>query len=268
MPEPSVDQIFPLPTPLGPRQATVRTPARSAPYPTLLIALAGAIQPCLDDPDYCVVSDLFLAAGHRVASFDLPNHGQRINQHGRNLTGMAAAIAAGDDVFADIRQTGRALIDLAIREKWVHAGDVLLMGISRGGLSAMHIMAGDDRVGAAAIISPVTHLPELHEFAHLHGHPLVQQSNAMALLEPLSNRWLFGAIGESDPRVNTQQARAFFEHLGSRATTRFPTLYVGPGQSHGKTFDQQLAYQAAAAFLMQRHVEFAQPHSFLQTASQ
>lgn len=267
MNEPSADEVLVLQTPMGPRQAVVRTPARLAKYPTLLIALAGPIHACLDDPDYCVVSDILLAAGHRVASFDLPNHGQRVNAHGKNLSGMAAAIAAGEDVFADIRCTGQALIDQAIQQKWTHADDILLMGISRGGLSAMHIMAADPRVGAAAVISTVTDLPTLHEFANLRDHPIIQQSNAQALLEPLSDRWLFGAIGQTDPRVNADLAIDFFHQLQARGKSRFPSLYVGPGQSHGSTFDQHLAYQAAAAFLLDRHAQIARPDSLLPLAT-
>ena len=56
-----------------------------------------------------MVPDIFLAAGHRVVSFDLPCHGDRADETGEGLVGMATAMGRGLGVFADISETGRAL---------------------------------------------------------------------------------------------------------------------------------------------------------------
>lgn len=259
---PDGDEDVTLQTPWGERVARVRTPVRLAPHPTLIITLANTRQSMLNDDGYRTVGDIMLAAGHRVASFDLPNHGPRIDQYGAKLEGMAAAISAGVDVFADIRDTGKTLIDHAIAHQWTRPGEIALMGISRGGLSALHVMAADQRVGAAAIISPVTLLTALKEFAHLQDNEIIQRSNAATLINQLADRWLFIACGQTDPRVHAGECFKFHANLRARAITKLPTLYVGPGQSHGHSFEQHFAYQAAAAFLLYRLTEISKCTTF------
>jgi len=247
---PFADEVFTVRAPMGQRKILLRTPERLAAHPSLLITLGGPCQRMIDDADYRTVSDIFLAAGHRVASFDLPNHGERVDEHGEGLPGMAKAIESGSDVFGDIRDTGRALIDHAVTQGWTRADEVMLLGVSRGGLSAMHIMAGDERVGAAAVLAPVTHLPALNAFAHLEGNPIIAQSNADALVDRLADRWLLVSNGETDPVVDERACFAFYSRLVANSTSRLPELYTAPGQSHGTTYVEHIAYQVAASFLL------------------
>lgn len=236
------------------RHVLFARPRRAVKRSSLAICLGGHRSKAFTDSnEHDIVTRTLLGAGHTVASFDLPNHGEQINAFGKNLDGMAAAAAAGHDVFADIQHTGRAVIDWAIAEGLTRPGEVLLQGTSRGGLAALHIMAADDRVLACAIDAPVTHLPTLREFAALADNPIIQRSNAAALIDRLAGRPIFMSMGESDPRVSAEHAFAFMAHLSARAEIDRNEIYCGAGMSHGKTFEPEPGYQAAAAFLIRAH---------------
>ena len=118
------------------RRAQECTPPRLAVHPGLLIALGGDRTWPFTSPDGIWISaGAFLAAGHRVVSFDLPYHGERADHMGEGLTGMAAAAAAGIDVFDDIRQTGKVLIDFCLVRGLAGRGGIAIEGTSRGGLA-------------------------------------------------------------------------------------------------------------------------------------
>jgi dienelactone hydrolase len=238
-----------------PRKALVRSPERLCRVPTVLVCLASDRRTSVDGADYRRVADIFLAAGHRVASFDLPKHGERADKRLKGLDGMAAAIEAGEDVFADVRETGKALLDALSAQGLMPAGFALLNGVSRGGLSALHVMAADPRVLACALHAPVTDLPTLREFSRLKGHPVVEQSNAAALVDRLADRPLFIAIGCADARVGAERCFDFHARLCAVARAVPPVLFTMPGASHAKDFSEDLGYQAAAAFLLARYAE-------------
>jgi dienelactone hydrolase len=229
----------------------VRTPAKLAARPALLVNLAWDRRTSLDGDYYRIVPDVFLAAGHRVAAFDMPNHGERADRHGSGLVGMAAAIADGNDVFRDVRAAGRALVDWAVREGLCRTTDVLVCGTSRGGLAALHVMAGDERIAACAAICPVTYLPALSEFAALAGNRIIEESNAEVLVPALAARPVFLAMGERDPRVDSDRCFRFHARLTAVSRIRKPVLFTAPGESHGAaTFPVETAHFAAAAFLL------------------
>ena len=233
-----------------PRTALLRTPPEPARRPSLLIDLCGTKESALDESPYNIVPGIFLAAGHCVASFDLPRHGERADAFGEGLMGMAAAIAAGIDVFADVAATGRALIDHCVARGLSLQGAVVMNGTSRGGLSAMHVMAADPRVAACAVHAPVTDLPTLREFAALKGNPIIGRSNAMALADRLADRPLFIAIGSSDPRVDANRCREFHAAVVAASVRPRAELFITEGASHADGFDDQPGYHAAAAFLL------------------
>ena len=244
------------------RPALVHTPRLLCQHPALLITLTGSRQEALEHRDYRMVADIFLAAGHRAASFDLPNHGERVDRYGEGLAGMAAAAAAGVDVFADLQATGRALLDRCIELGLARAGGIVLNGVSRGGLAALHVMAADTRVLACAIHAPVTHLPALREFAALPDNPIVRRANAGALTDRLADRPVFIAIGAEDPRVGAAHAFEFHARLQALAQAYPPELFVAPGISHGATYPEEIGFYAAAGFLLRHCAEQAKglPH--------
>lgn len=231
------------------RTALVRTPERVTPGRVLLIELALDRAFTLDNPPYNIISDIFLAAGHRVASLDMPQHGELADAFGEGLTGMANAARAGIDVFADFAAAARELVDACIVMKWAKAGRVVITGTSRGGHASLALMAGDARVLACAPIAPVTYLPALTEFADLADHPIIRRWNANALIPHLADRHVFINIGEEDPRVDAGHCFDFHARLTAASHTIKPVLYTLPGATHGEAFLEP-GYHAAAAFLL------------------
>lgn len=238
-------------------KALVRTPERLCRVPTVLVNLTADRRTSLDGADYRRVADVFLAAGHRAASFDLPKHGERADAHGKGLVGMAAAIEAGEDVFADVQATGKALLDALTERGYLPGGFAVFNGVSRGGLSALHAMAADARVLGCAVHAPVTDLPTLREFSRLKGNAIVERSNAGALVGRLADRPIFIAIGCGDVRVGAEHCFDFHARLCAAARGNAPVLFTMAGNSHAEGFSQELGYQAAAAFLLTRYAEAA-----------
>ena len=254
------DQTLSLPVCDQRRRAVVRTPKELAGRAALLINLASDTEHALDGELFRVVPAIFLAAGHRVASFDLPHHGAHRGAFGGGLAGWAAAARAGVDVFGDIRDTGRALIDLCLQHGLAREEAIVLSGTSRGALAALHVMSADTRVLAAAVHWPVTHLPALREFSGLEANPIIERANAQALLPNLADRHVFIAIGSVDPRVDAAACARLYEGLRSLAATNAPELFTGPGATHAKScadphpgrFPMETGYHAGAGFLLQQ----------------
>ena len=240
-----------------PRRGVLRTPKELAERAGLLINLAADCEQSLDGECFRIVPEIFLAAGHRVATFDLPNHGPRVNEYGAGLDGWAAAARSGTDVFADIRETGTALIDVCLQQGSITEGAIVVSGTSRGGIAALHLMAAVPRIVAAAVQWPVTHLPALREFSGTSDNAIVQRANAEALIPALAGRHVFVAIGSVDPRIDAVSCHRFFEQLDASSGTVKPELFTGPGATHAKSCDPSIprfpmatAYDASAAFLL------------------
>lgn len=198
------------------RTLLVRTPSDLANDPAVFFALAADRRRCFEESSYWPLVEPLLRAGHRVASFDLPNHGDLVDRYGEGLTGMAAAIAAGVDVFASVATTGQAMADLCIERGWGRDGRIGVAGISRGALCALNWLAEDRRVSALAAFAPVTDLPTLKEFAELADSPIVQRRNALALVPSLVGRPIFITIPRNDPRVGTDNCLRFYDALRAR----------------------------------------------------
>lgn len=241
------EQPLSLPRPDGkPCRALLRSPKQCAEHPMMLLNLAKDCRGTLDDHPYRLASDIFLAAGHHVGSFDLPNHGENADHHGEGLVGMAAAIADGVDVFEQVRSNSQALINIALQQGLILPGRTFAGGTSRGGLSAMHAAACADIVAAAAI-SPVTHLPVLREFEKLSGSPLVRTANADALLDRLATKPIFISIGLQDDRVGSDQCLEFFARLKLHHGHHPLLLHIDSAQGHHSSDD---SHYRAAAFLL------------------
>ncbi len=232
-------------------KALVRTPQNLSRDPALLIFLGGTRRNSLEGEWFRIVPDIFLAAGHRVASFDLPKHGDRREGDAEGLSGMARAVARGEDVFAELQATGRALVDACIAHGYADPARVVAAGTSRGGLGALHLAAADTRVRAFAMFWPVTYLPVLQEFRELADHPIVRRSNADALIPSVAGRPAFIAMAQTDLRVGADACRAFHSKLfaASRGGAE-PELFCPGGQSHGPTCPLGAGYLAGAAFLL------------------
>jgi dienelactone hydrolase len=232
------------------RPFVLRTPETLAARPGLLIYLSLSARQTLEELPYATVPGLFGAAGHYVATYDLPQHGTWTNDYGEGLTGMASAVAAGHDVFADAVAIGRAVVDACLARQVGAAGGIVVAGGSRGALCALHLLAADPRIAAGAGFAPVTDLPTLTEFAALRGSPIVQRANALALAPRLADRPVWLAIKEHDARVGTAQCRAFFAALDAATPPGVSQeLRIEPGDTHTMSDE---SYQAGGAWLLDR----------------
>jgi len=239
------------------RKALVRTPKKIFRLPALMMNFGLDRQTALDG-DCSIVSDIFLAAGHRVAAIDAPNHGDRIDKYSELLEGQANAIQAGVDIFKDTRETATAFIDLMIERGLAMENNIVLDGTSRGGLMALHVFSEDERVLAVSIHAPRTYIPKLIEFSHLADNPIIQRSNAEALIPKLANKPLFIAIGSSDERIGAECCFDFYAKLRAACKINHPVLFTGPGASHDLSpgsFVRETGYFAAAGFLLQHCAE-------------
>ena len=229
--------------------AYVRIPAALAARPALLIHLTLTAAQGLELDPFAIVPRAFLAAGHCVASFDLPNHGRMANGYGEGLTGMVAAFAAGCDVFLPAVETGSALID-AYHQRLSSSGPVLASGISRGGLIALHLAAADTRIEAAAAFAPVTDLRALHEFDSLADVPVIDSVSALALAPQLSTRPMLLTINQTDDRVSTSACVDFFDALKwSALRDDLHELWIDPDTGHSM---RDTTYDAGAKWLLDR----------------
>lgn len=230
----------------------VRIPENKSKRPALLIAIAADWKTVFNNAAYNTIPNIFLAAGHNVASFDLPNHGALVDSYGEGLEGWANAISDGINIFEKIRKTGSKIIDIAIKENLVWKETVVITGVSRGGFSAMHIMAYDTRVYAAAVHAPVTDLRALREFDGLKENKLLLSANAENLVSMLADRFLFISIGEKDPRVDEKACFEFYARLYACSKNIRPQLFVLQGQTHGTTASNEASYNACASFLLEK----------------
>ena len=196
---------FVVETPAGPLTCGLASPAAdaAAAEPALLLAFGGARHGVLGPDARNPTVEAFAAAGHRVVSFDLPNHGDLVDQHGESISGMCAAFAAGHDPFARFVDHGVAVIDACLEMGLAAEGRTFVCGVSRGGYCALRLAAADSRVAGVAGIAPVTDWRILQEFSAVKERPEVAALALGNWAADLAGRPVYLAIGDHDHRVGT-----------------------------------------------------------------
>lgn len=196
----------------GPVALTVRVvsppPERLAAQPRLLLFFSTDRAASMPDGRHGAATRLFVEAGHRVASFDLPAHGERVGEYGAGIAGWAAQWAAGDDPFTQLIVEGRRVIGECVR-RGLAEGGVVVAGVSRGGYGALRLAAADERVTAVAAFAPVTDWRELREFAGARDDPRLEALALTAFAHHLVGRRVYVAIGSDDQRVGTPACLRF-----------------------------------------------------------
>ena len=217
----------------------------------------------LDMHPYNVARNLFLMNGHRVMSFDLPNHGERVNEFGEGITGWRNALMQGVDPFIMFIEEGSAAIDMMIEAGLARGGNIVVEGTSRQGYMAMRLLAADLRVSAASLYCPVTDWRELQEFeqdAQLDRIAALQLTHYCSGAE---GKPLYIAIGNHDLRVSTISCCKFHlhvtEHYRSRGyDSNFIDFYCTDDPGHSV---DDLWRTKGAEFLLQHHVISSQNKS-------
>jgi esterase FrsA len=205
-------------------------PENVAEHPLLLIFLSADRQSAMPDGRYGAPGRVFLERGHRVVSFDLPAHGERVDRHGADIAGLAAQVAAGEAPFDRMVEDGRAVIDECVRRGWAEKDRIVVAGVSRGGYCALRLAAEDPRVSAVAAFAPVTDWRILKEFAAQKAAPTVAALALSRFADRLAGRRVFLAIGNLDLRVGTDACTQFVLALNEaerrRGVTRSQLRYV------------------------------------------
>jgi alpha-beta hydrolase superfamily lysophospholipase len=170
----------------------------------------------------------FLAAGHRVASFDLPCHGERkVAKWPQEIEGFSGNFVAGTDVFAGFVDEGKAVIDQLIQDGLAKPGRVFVSGTSRGGYCAFRLAAADLRIAAVAGYAPVTDWRVLREFSAIKDDPNVAALSLVEYALSLAGRPAWFAIGNSDNRVGTDCALRFAEAMAKIESERELSSQIG-----------------------------------------
>ena len=180
---------------------------------TILLTLSMERGQALYDSPYNVVSDIFLENGHRVVSFDLPNHGERVNKYGSDIVGWRNSFIDGDDPFEMFLEDANELIDMLISKKYAKEGKIIVSGISRAGYLALRLLSNDNRILAAAAFAPVTDWIYLREFDKDKRNIKVKNTKIENYIGGLVKKPIYIAIGCSDQRVSTNSCKRFYKKL-------------------------------------------------------
>jgi len=178
--------------------------------PLLLLSLSADRETALTVEPYCLAVRLALAQGHRALSFDLPNHGCRIDEYGAGIQGWRNAWLAGRDRFKEFVEEAMAVIGRCIERDYAEEGRVVVYGISRGGYLALRLLAADVRIAAVSAIAPVTDWRELSEFSAERNRDDLAAVRLAHYKEALAGKPIFMVIGNADDRVSTLSCSRFF----------------------------------------------------------
>jgi dienelactone hydrolase len=192
-------------TPAGNVTYILHTPeaAQRAPQPALLLTFSSTRQASFHETPYDIPARLFAEAGHYVASFDLPNHGEQANAFGQGIAGMCAAFIGRKDPFVQFVAQGSAVIDACLAQGLGTSGGIFACGVSRAGYCALRLAASDRRIRGVAGLAPVTDWRPLTEFAAVRDQPEVAALALDHYANALAQRPVFLAIGNHDARVDT-----------------------------------------------------------------
>ncbi|MFZ4664750.1 MAG: alpha/beta hydrolase family protein [Caldilineaceae bacterium] len=178
----------------------------------LLLTFSSTRQSAFAEAPQDLPARLFAGAGHAVASFDLPQHGEQVNAFGQGIDGFCAAFCAGADPFAQFIEQGKAVIDACLAQG-IGQGGIVACGVSRAAYCALRLTAADQRIRAVTGLAPVTDWRRLREFAAVRDQPSVAALALDHWAEELADRPLYLAIGNHDARVGSDACARFVLQL-------------------------------------------------------
>ena len=245
---------FSVETDRGPLTCSLAVPddGSAAAEPALVLTFSGARDTALESESLRQAAFHFVQAGHYALSFDLPNHGDLIDEYGEGIKGMCAAFVAGDDPFARFIANGRAVVDACLERELVQSGRIFACGVSRGGYCALRLAAAERRIGGVAGLAPVTDWRILREFAEVKERPEVAALALENWAADLADRPVYLAIGNHDHRVSTHAcvglARRLFE-LENPTSPGASAVEVHVVHSNGHALDGQWRLEGARFLL-------------------
>ena len=186
------------------------TPEHLCHEPGLLLTFAADRETTLNDEPYCYTARRFLAHGHRVLSFDLPNHGEQVDQHGSGIGGLRNAFVAGEDRFAEFVADGLAVVNHYVQLYKERSGRIVVGGTSRGAYFALRLLAADPRIVGGAGFAPVIDWRDLQEFAEERDSDDVAALRLPLFADSMRGKRVYLAIGNHDRRVSTASCCRFY----------------------------------------------------------
>lgn len=204
----------------------------------LLLNISATRQIALSDPTQNHPTEPFLEAGHYVLSFDLPHHGERVKEFGKDLAGMGKALMAGEDPFEQFVADGKAALDACLDKGIGTNGKIVAYGVSRAGYCCLRLAAADPRVRSVAGLSSVTDWAIVTEFADVCEESVFKPLHLNNWVDQLTDRAVYLCIGSQDDVVGTDSCVQFAMKLfaGQRqalaAGTLFNQLHVVDSPSH------------------------------------
>ena len=232
--------------------AAPEPPIQVAPHPALLLSFSATRQMTLQTAPYDITAKLFTDAGHYVASFDLPNHGDGIDEYGDGLVGLWTAHAAGADPFGRFIAQGRAVIDKCLAQGWGTADHIFACGVSRGGYCALRLMADDVRIQGVAALAPLVDWRSLSEFSAIQDQPELACLALVHWADQLAGRALYLTVGNHDHRVGTARCLHFASRLLETVDFSQPgsgTIEIYINDSPGHTLNDEWAIRGAQFLL-------------------
>lgn len=202
---------------VGSRELTVTlaSPADNplAEDPILLLAFVHDRNSVFDNERHFAAIRPFLESGHRVLSFDIPNHGERVNAYGSDIRGMCRAFLHGEDPFRLFLEDASVVIEHCLTSGIAKAGRIAVSGSSRSGYLALRLLAAERRVAAGAFYHPVTDWRELTEFQEVRTRKEVIGLDISRYIEGMSGKYMYIAIPNHDTRVSTRSCCEFYLQL-------------------------------------------------------
>lgn len=155
---------------------------------------------------------LFLAnKGIRIFSLNLPAHGPELNA--LDAIGVwASEFAAGRDPLTPFIESVSFVIDALIEKGLVIREKIGLIGLSRGGLLALHTMARSPAVHSTVCFASMINLKGAREFQGVHA-PLADELDLKPISERLIDKPIRFYMGNRDTRVGTRTCFDFVSHL-------------------------------------------------------
>lgn len=194
---------------------TILSPPKNklADRPALLMTFGYDRHVSLFKDPYSLTARAFLKQGHRVLSFDLPCHGERVDKFGKWINGFRNSFIAGTDPFEIFVEDGQAVITNCINRGLATPGKIAVGGASRAGYMALRLLAADTRIAAGIGMAPVTDWRQLSEFAPVRERGDVADLQLTHFVKQMIGKHIYLAIGKNDNRVGTDACRDFYRVL-------------------------------------------------------
>jgi dienelactone hydrolase len=181
--------------------------------PGIVLSFCGVRREAMVAEHHDRAARVFIDAGHRALSFDMPHHGERIGAYAPGIDGARDALLAGDDPWATFIDDAKAAVDAVLERKLARPGRIYSSGVSRGAYAALRHMAEDPRISGTAAYAPITDWREMREFAAVREDPRIAATVLDHWVDRFVGRAVYFAIGNADRRVGVHTVAGFVYKL-------------------------------------------------------